>query len=184
MQKTWKLIETGTWVLIWEYSVRANQWISSWQSKCFFKNLHPWALNESSISIESVKMECWNAKHAVKKWLVHRCLAVTILLSLWYYHRHLNRLPPPPPLNRLHVTLPRSTCPWRARPFRHLQFKMYLIATEGFFSSAFFVRHGRRRRLLVIRSGCVKIGIVREEGLFVMARGCVVLSGMLSLFIE
>ena len=44
------------WVLIWEYSVRAIQWIPTWQGFDFWflifqKNLHPCALGKSSLSI-------------------------------------------------------------------------------------------------------------------------------------
>ena len=43
------------WVLIWEYSVRAFQWIPTWQGlDGFQKSLHSCALDESSLSIERV----------------------------------------------------------------------------------------------------------------------------------
>ena len=45
----------GIWVIIWEYSVRAIQWITTWQGlDGFQKSLHPWALDESSHSIGRV----------------------------------------------------------------------------------------------------------------------------------
>ena len=44
----------STWVLIWQYSARAIQWIPTWQS------LRPYALDESCISIGGVKLlEVW-----------------------------------------------------------------------------------------------------------------------------
>ena len=46
----------GMWVLIWEYSARAIQWIPTWQGLEDFQNLlHPCALDESSLSIGRVK---------------------------------------------------------------------------------------------------------------------------------
>ena len=42
----------GTWVLIWENSTRAIQWIPTWQGlDGFQKPLHPCALDEISLSI-------------------------------------------------------------------------------------------------------------------------------------
>ena len=47
----------GTWILIWEYSARAIQWIPTWQVlDGFQKSSHPCALNESSLSIGRVKL--------------------------------------------------------------------------------------------------------------------------------
>ena len=48
----------GTWVLIWEYSARAFQWIPIWQGlDVFQKSLHLCALDKRSCSIERVKMD-------------------------------------------------------------------------------------------------------------------------------
>ena len=45
----------GKWVLIWEYSSRAIQWIPTWQGlDGFQKSLHPCASAESSLSIRRV----------------------------------------------------------------------------------------------------------------------------------
>ena len=54
--KCWKRLKNDlnpeTWALIWEYSARAIQWISTWQGlDGFQKSLRPCALDESSISI-------------------------------------------------------------------------------------------------------------------------------------
>ena len=47
-----KKLNPGTWVLFWEYSGRAIQWIPSWQGlDGFQKSLCPCALDESSFSI-------------------------------------------------------------------------------------------------------------------------------------
>ena len=44
------------WVLIWEFSSRAFQWIPRWQGlDGFQKSLHPYALKENSLSILRVK---------------------------------------------------------------------------------------------------------------------------------
>ena len=41
----------GKWVLIWEYSARAFQWIPTWQGFAgFWKSLHPCALDENIAS--------------------------------------------------------------------------------------------------------------------------------------
>ena len=46
----------GKWVLIWEGSGRAVQWIPTWQGlDGFQRSLHPSALGESSLSIGRVK---------------------------------------------------------------------------------------------------------------------------------
>ena len=46
----------GIWVLIWEYLVRAIQWIPIWQGlNIFQKSLCPWALYEISLSIGRFK---------------------------------------------------------------------------------------------------------------------------------
>ena len=46
----------GIWVLIWEYSTRAFQWIPTWQGlDGFQKYLGPCALDECSLSIGRVK---------------------------------------------------------------------------------------------------------------------------------
>ena len=45
----------GIWVLIWECSARAFQWVPTWQGfDGFKKSLHPCALDESSLSIGRV----------------------------------------------------------------------------------------------------------------------------------
>ena len=44
----------GTWLLTWEYSVRAFQWIPSWQGLGGYQKSYPCALDESSLSIEAV----------------------------------------------------------------------------------------------------------------------------------
>ena len=47
----------GTWVLIWENSVRAIQWIPTWQGSNGLQiSLLPCPLDESSLSIGRVKM--------------------------------------------------------------------------------------------------------------------------------
>ena len=58
-QKPWKNDwNPGIWVLIWEYSVRAIQWIPTWHGfEGLQKSLRLCALQESSLSIERVK---WN----------------------------------------------------------------------------------------------------------------------------
>ena len=44
------------WVVIWEYSVRAIQWIPLWQGlDGLQKSLHPCDFDESSLSIGRVK---------------------------------------------------------------------------------------------------------------------------------
>ena len=49
----------GTWVLIWEFSTRAFQWIPTWQGlDGFQKYLRSYALYKSSLSIGRVKV--WN----------------------------------------------------------------------------------------------------------------------------
>ena len=46
----------GKWVLIWEYSVTAFQWIPTWQGlDSFWKSLHACALDKGSLSIGRVK---------------------------------------------------------------------------------------------------------------------------------
>ena len=46
----------GKWVLIWEYSERASQWIPTWQGlNGFQKSFCPCSLKESSLSIKRVK---------------------------------------------------------------------------------------------------------------------------------
>ena len=46
----------GIWVLIWEHSARAFQWIPTWQGlNGFQKSLHSCALDERSLSIGRVK---------------------------------------------------------------------------------------------------------------------------------
>ena len=45
----------GTWVLIWEYSARAIQWIPTWKGlDGFQKSLCPCVLGKSSLSIGRV----------------------------------------------------------------------------------------------------------------------------------
>ena len=54
MQKT--LLKPWQLVLIWEYSVRAIQWIPTWHGLiCFQTALNPCGFDESSLSIERVK---------------------------------------------------------------------------------------------------------------------------------
>ena len=57
MQKNMKNYwNPGEWVLIWEYSARAIQWIPTWQGLgVFHKSLHPCILDDSSLNIERVK---------------------------------------------------------------------------------------------------------------------------------
>ena len=46
----------GKWVLIWEYSARALQWIPTWQGLDYFqKSLRPCNLDENNLSIGRVK---------------------------------------------------------------------------------------------------------------------------------
>ena len=48
----------GLWVLIWEYSVRAIQWVATWQGSVVFqKSLRHCALDISCFSIGRVKAE-------------------------------------------------------------------------------------------------------------------------------
>ena len=50
----------GKWVLIWEYSTRAIQWIPTWQDLDGFQtSLCSCALDEGSLSIGSVNFEPW-----------------------------------------------------------------------------------------------------------------------------
>ena len=50
---------TAKWVLIWEYSVRAFQWIPTWQGlDGFQKYLHPSTLGKNSRSIGRVNRVC------------------------------------------------------------------------------------------------------------------------------
>ena len=57
MQKTWKINwNPGEWVLIWEFSAIAIQWIPTWQGlNGFQKCLHPCALGKRILSIGRVK---------------------------------------------------------------------------------------------------------------------------------
>ena len=57
MQKNWKKTEnSGTWVLIWECTARAIQWIPIWQGLVGFqKSVHACVLDDNSLSIERVK---------------------------------------------------------------------------------------------------------------------------------
>ena len=65
----------GTWVLIWEYSARAMQWIPTLQGlDSFQKSLHPCALDKSSLSIERVNP--YPAKHNNSRG-VQQCLYVS-----------------------------------------------------------------------------------------------------------
>ena len=51
----------GKWVLIWQYSTRAFQWIPTWQGLDGFQNfLDPRALDKSSLSIGRVKRRDWH----------------------------------------------------------------------------------------------------------------------------
>ena len=58
--------DPGKWVLIWEYSARAIQWIPTWQGlDDFQKSLDSCALNEKSLSIGycigvSLEIVNWN----------------------------------------------------------------------------------------------------------------------------
>ena len=53
LQNDWN---PSIWVLIWEHSSRAIQWIPTWQGfDCFQRFLHPCAFDESSLSIGRVK---------------------------------------------------------------------------------------------------------------------------------
>ena len=55
-ENTWN---PGKWVLISQYSVRAIQWIPTWQDfDGFQKSLPPCALDESSLSIEGLTYLC------------------------------------------------------------------------------------------------------------------------------
>ena len=54
-KKAEKWRNPGKWVLIWECSERALQWISTWQGlDVFQKSLCSWALDSSSLSIRRV----------------------------------------------------------------------------------------------------------------------------------
>ena len=55
--KSWEMSETlKKWLLIWDYSARAIQWIPTWQGLYSFQTfLHSCALGESSFSIGRVK---------------------------------------------------------------------------------------------------------------------------------
>ena len=53
MKNVWN---PGKWVLIWEYSMRAIQWIPRWEGlDGFQKSLRPCALDEFSLNIGRVK---------------------------------------------------------------------------------------------------------------------------------
>ena len=62
----------GTWILIWECSERAIQWIPTWQgSDDFQRSLLPCALDESSLSIVRIKStfkECNGKMRYCLKW--------------------------------------------------------------------------------------------------------------------
>ena len=62
IQKWWKTPDwnPGKWVLIWQCSVWAFQWIPTWQGlDGFQKCLHPCPLDESSLSIGRVMCPTW-----------------------------------------------------------------------------------------------------------------------------
>ena len=59
MQKAGKWLRLNIWVLIGQYSAGAIQWIPARQGLYVFqKSLNPCALDESSLSIERVKIRC------------------------------------------------------------------------------------------------------------------------------
>ena len=46
----------GIWLLIWDFSARAIQWVPTWQGLGgFHKSFGPWAMDESNLSIGMVK---------------------------------------------------------------------------------------------------------------------------------
>ena len=69
------------WVVIWEYSARAIQWIPILQGLDSFQNfLYPCALDESSLSLERVKpFSCWGHFLPIYK-------------NAKYYENHLNQV--------------------------------------------------------------------------------------------
>ena len=80
----------GTWVLIWEYSARAIQWIPTWPGLDGFHNfLCSWALDKSSLSIWRVKFQIqtkswWNQKDVIK-------IVLPFCLSAWFGLSYLNK---------------------------------------------------------------------------------------------
>ena len=74
MQKNLKNdLNHGTWVPIWEHSVRAIQWIQIWQGlDVFQKSFCPSALDECSFSIE--RANTWKAsqmRNPLRHWNLH-----------------------------------------------------------------------------------------------------------------
>ena len=76
----------GTWLLIWEYSMRAFWWIPTWQDLDDFQNsLSSCALDECSLGIERVNMTV-----NIVWWLSSCALVVSALKGLiWHYSFHL-----------------------------------------------------------------------------------------------
>ena len=74
----------GTWVLIWEYSARAIQWIPTWQGlNGFQKSLRPCALDESNIRIRRVNPFTLRAAKTGLAILKIFCLQKYFLESIW-----------------------------------------------------------------------------------------------------
>ena len=77
----------GKWVLIWEYSVRAIQWVPTWQGlDGFQKSLRICALDESSLSIVRVNsfIASWVGRSIQGRlsWLQYRREAMTFFLTI------------------------------------------------------------------------------------------------------
>ena len=81
----------GTWVLIWEYSMRAIQWIPTWQGlDDFQKSFSPCPLDESSLSIERVMKVFPLCERLIRR---SRSLWwICSLHFLWARHLEINRL--------------------------------------------------------------------------------------------
>ena len=86
-KNTKNYLNPGKWVLIWEYSARAFQWIPTWQGLDFFqKSLSPCALEESSVSIGRVKM--WIASIVMlicRDWVI--IIIIIIIIIQWNHSR-------------------------------------------------------------------------------------------------
>ena len=139
MQKTLKNYwNPGTWVLVWEHSARAIQWIPTWQGLGGFQiSLRPCALGESSLSIGRVKKEpeplrecligpmntgvqgrvllCASCTRRVKKSLSH-CGSVDGSRCVWQSisHRHVEAAPLTNENNRARKEGEKGTCQRRA----------------------------------------------------------------------
>ena len=94
-------LNPGIWVLIWEYSVRAIQWIPTWPGlDGFQESQHRCAFDESSLSIEALKIFFFPGSPIVSKATLSCCVSKPI--HLWAPCRNLrepqgnSREPPAP----------------------------------------------------------------------------------------